>query len=802
MNSGNSGFESRKARKYVGSYRPKIEGRAKASGKAEFLDDIASNLRFPGLLHARVLRSPYPHALIKGLDTSEAERMPGVHTVLRYDDPEVAALKPTTNAWTSFNTVAYDTMYYPTYRDRKVLGDKAHWVGDEVGVVVVAETEKIAEEALKRVEVQWEELPFVLDPGEAMKPGAPVIHPEINPSGNTLPPEDLCGPDIYRIRGHVEEAFDEADEIVEVSANYHYADHGCLDTRACLMVWKDGALTCWTNLYQADQTRMFLAQMLDMPLHKVRVIVPYIGGSFGRGNTGDQCYYIFTAMAAKRAGRPVKFKYTRKEDFHDTRNGIEWAVKMSATKDGKITGCHFTGIGDSGAYSDHTIAALKYMSGFEIDECLLAHIPNMKMEAYAVYTNKIPGSCKRGIGNNQFNFTLFLAVELMAEKLGMDPIELSIRNFGHEWEGIPNKSVAAVLKEGAERIGWDKRPPTGRGELICGCRKRGLGFSLHDGWHAAWQEEPRGMVQLGLRLNPDMTVILQAPMAETGCGSNSCAVWACAEHLDFIGVPPENIKWVEKADTETGYKDMVQTDSSVSYLHAELMPEAAAILKAKLIAMAAAKLERPKEELDIQNGKVIVISEPVAGITVEELLWNETMIPILVTVEKMPPLDVTGVPYEATFAEVEVDMETGLVNVTRIVQLNDCGTVMYAAGAEAQQIGGQAMALGEALTEEIVYDESTGIPLNFNWVDYLIPTIMDLPRHVEAVPMEVWKGAGEYGACGIGESVTTCTCRAIANAIYNATGARVDSTPFKPEKVLAAIERVRAAQPAGERREG
>ncbi|WP_300459437.1 xanthine dehydrogenase family protein molybdopterin-binding subunit [Desulfobacula sp.] len=782
-------FEPRKPRQFVGSYRPKIEGYQKASGSSEFLDDIASGLRFPGMLHAKVLRSPFPHAIIKNLDTSAAEKMPGVHVVLRYDDPEIEALKPTTNSWTSFNTAAYDTMYYPNYRDRKVLGAKAHYSGDQVGAVVAAETEEIAYDALKSMKVQWEELAFELDPKEAMKKGAPVIHPEIDPKSNILPCEELCGPDVFRVRGDLDNAFANADEIVEVQSDYHFADQGCLDTRGCLLNWHKDELTCWTNLYQADQTRMYIAQMLDMKLHKVRVICPYIGGSFGRSNTGDQSYYIFTAIAAQRAKRPVKYKHTRQEDFHDTRNAIEWTLKMSATKDGSITGCYFNGIGDAGAYSEHTIAALKFMTGFEMDECLLHHIPNMKMEGYGVYTNKIPSGCKRGIGNNQLNMALFIAVELMAEKLGMDPIDLAIKNFSHEWEPPPNKSVTAVLREGAQRIGWEKRLPTNQGPLIDGRCKKGFGFSLHDGWHTAWQEEPRGMVQLGLRLNPDLSVILDAPMAETGCGSNSCAVWACADHLGFLGITPEDIKWVEKADTETGLKDMVQTDSSVSYLHAELMPEAAAKLKIKILAMAAKKFEQSIENMDIENGRVFVRSDPDKNMSIKELLWNETLVPIPVMVEKLTPLDKTGVPYEATFAEVDVDIELGRIHVKKIVQLNDCGTVMYATGAEAQLIGGQAMALGEALTEEIVYDKTTGIPLNFNWVDYLIPTMLDMPD-IEPVAMEVWEGAGEYGACGIGESVTTCTARAIANAVYNATGARVDATPFKPEKVLAALDAV------------
>jgi xanthine dehydrogenase molybdenum-binding subunit len=793
-------FEPRQSRKFVGSYRPKIEGYQKASGSSEFLDDIASGLRFPGMLHAKVLRSPFPHAIIKSLDTDEAEKMPGVHVVLRYDDPEIAALKPTTNSWTSFNTVSYEKMYYPNHRDRKVLGAKANWVGDQVGAVVAAKTEEIAYKALKSIKVQWEELPFELDPKEAMKPGAPVIHPEINPRTNILPSEELCGPDIFRTRGNVDKAFANGDEVVEVVTDYHFADQGCLDTRGCLLNWQGDELTCWTNLYQADQTRMYIAPMLDLKLHKVRVICPYIGGSFGRSNTGDQSYYIFTAIAARRAKRPVKYKHTRQEDFHDTRNYVEWSLKMSAAKDGSITGCSFHGTGDAGAYSEHTIAALKYMSGYEIDECLLYHIPNIKMEAYGVYTNKIPSGCKRGVGNNQLNLALFLAVELMAEKLGMDPIDLTIKNFSHEWKKPPNKSVSAILREGATRIGWEKRHPTGQGPLIDGTRKRGLGFSLHDGWHASWQEEPRGMIQLGLKLNPDLTVILDAPMAETGCGSNSCAVWACADHLDFIGIKPEDIKWIEKADTETGLKDMVQTDSSVSYLHAELMSEAAAKLKIKILNMAALKFEQPIENLDIEKGKVFVSSDPDKNMMIKELLWNETLVPIPVLVEKMPPLEVTGVPYEATFAEVEVDIELGKIHVTKIVQLNDCGTVMYATGAEAQLVGGQAMGLGEALTEEIIYDPSTGIPLNFNWVDYLIPTMLDMPE-IDPVAMEVWEGAGEYGACGIGESVTTCTARAVSNAVYNATGARVDSTPFKPEKVLAALAAVEHAG-CSEKQEG
>ena len=308
-------------------------------------------------------------------------------------------------------------------------------------------------------------------------------------------------------------------------------------------------------------------------------------------------------------------------------------------------------------------------------------------------------------------------------------------------------------------------------------------------WHAAWQEQPRGRVQLRIRLNPDGTVILDAPMVETGPGSNSCAVFACAEALSFLGVTPEDVTWVEKVDTETTVKDMVQTDSAVSYLHAELMNDAAAQLRDQVMERAVIALETTADRLDIQNGLVLVKGDPERSLTVKELLWQGDMTPLIASVNKVPPEEVTGVPFAGTFVEVEVDEADGKVEVLKIVQLNDCGTVMYASGVEAQQTGGQCIGMGEALFEEIVYDQKTGRPLNFNWVDYHIPTMLDYPD-IEPVPLEVWRGAGEYGPCGIGEVVTTNTPRAVANAVYNAIGVRIDEIPITPQKVLAALGKV------------
>ena len=422
-------------------------------------------IRFPGMLYAKVLRSPYAHCRLKRVDASRAEALPGVHAVITYEDPEAAAFKPTNCAWTGVDTVPYDRMYWATFRDKRVFGPYCTWAGDEAGVVAAAETEALADEALRLLDLEWEVFEHVLDPHESVSPDAPRIHPDLNHGSNTLPPEPLCGDDLWFDKGDVDRALAESDVVVEVNSKYHNADHGCLDTMGCMIHWTEDRLTCWSNSYQGDQLRAHLCTMLDLPMHKVRVIIPYLGASMGRWNVGDQLFFLFTALLSKRTGRPVRFKHTRREDFHDTRNAIEWRCRMGGNRDGTITGAHFTGLADAGGYVEHTIAALKFMTGFEVPECFIAPIENIRFQGRSVYTNKIPGGCMRGIGNNQFNLCLMLAVDELAEKLGLDPIDLALKNFGHEWGRKPDVSLKALLEEGARRIGWADRHPrrTGAG---------------------------------------------------------------------------------------------------------------------------------------------------------------------------------------------------------------------------------------------------------------------------------------------------------------------------------------------------
>lgn len=773
-------------RKFVGGYQPRIDAWEKARGKVKYIDDLTIKSRFPELLYAKVLRSPHAHARIKKIDVTRAEQLAGVVSVMTYKDEEFASLRPTNAGWTDgVDTVSYDRMMWRKFIDRRVLGDSACWVTDEVGAVVAAETEEIADEAIRLIDVEWDVLPFVLDPMEAMKPGAPQIHPEIT-LNNILPPDKVGGEDVFMDKGDVDQGFADAEVIVDGTSIHHNATQASLDNWCCVVHWTDEKLTLYSNSYEADQSRMHISEMLGLPLHKVNVISSYVGGQFGRGDTGEQPFFLFTAVLSKKTGRPVKFRHTRRESFHDSRQPSIYYGKVGAGKDGIITSLYFKSIGNTGAYADHSIFALKFAPK-EIAEVSFAHIPNVKLESYAVYTNKLPACMMRGVGNSQFNLIFGHVIDLLAEKLDMDPIDLCIKNFGHKWETLPNKSLTQVLKQGAEKIGWkEKRHKPGRGPTRDKVKKRGVGFSVHPAWHAEWQEVRRGRIPVSITLNPDGTVILNAPTVETGTGSNTCNVLGCAEALSFLNITPEDIHWNHVVNTETSLKDCVQTDSSVSYLQSEVLAVAAKEIKKQILERAEPVFNVKSRELNIADGHIFVRKNPDQSLSVKEVLFQDDLVPIVVTTSRVPNAKKTGVPYFANFAEVEVDIDTGKVDVLHLVVINDCGTVMFASGAEAQQVGGQVMGMGEALTEEIIYDEITGVPLNFNFIDYKIPTMADMPE-IDPILLEIWKGAGKYGACGVGEGTLTCTPRAIMNAIYNAIGVRINDIPIKPEKIIRAM---------------
>ncbi|MDR1572645.1 MAG: xanthine dehydrogenase family protein molybdopterin-binding subunit [Clostridiales Family XIII bacterium] len=788
-------YVPRAKHRYVGAYRPKIDAMDKALGRTKFFDDLSVAAAVPRMLHCAILNAPHANGRILSMDSSAAEAMEGVHAVLRYDDPEVLALKPTTHSWTDTAITPYHRETLPRWWDRVVLGDRSRFVGEQMGVAVAAETREIAEEALRRVRVEWETAPAFLETDEAMMEGAAILHPESSPDSNQTPHRleleavDESVDDIVLDVGDVEKALAEADAVVETDCTFGGDTvHGTLDFRGVMVRWDEDQMEVWTNHYFSDQVRMHLHEMLGLPLAKIRVHNTNCGAHMGKYNTGENVFFIIAAILSRRARRPVKYKMNVHEEFAESRTAVNFRIRAGAMKDGRITGWIWDGTANNGAYTCVTGYALTAFLCAEGMPRLFSSVESMRISSRVIFTNRLPGGVMRSIGNIQQNWPLSQTVDALAEKLGLDPIVIYKKNFGNPYNPYPNSSVAAVIDAGAREIGWERRHRAGEGEWIDGCKKRGLGMSLHNQWHAEWQENARGRIEVCIRVNPDLSVLLNAPTKETGAGGNSAAVLACAESLSFLGTAPEDIKWIAEGDTDMGLRDVPPTDSVVSFLLSEALVGAAREVKREFLARAALILGLEAASLDMDDGLIFAHGRPDEPLMrAGDLMMDDDCVPItgynIRDNDKRP----TGTGYGAWFAEVEVDTETGEARALHMVIVNDVGQVMHASGAESQQIGGiSCIGMGESFSEELCYDRRTGALLNANYLDYRMQTLADSPP-VSPILIEEWRGAGEYGACGIAESTTTGVCAAVGNAIYNAVGVRIGRPPFTPRKLLAAL---------------
>ncbi|MCL1896428.1 MAG: molybdopterin-dependent oxidoreductase, partial [Clostridiales bacterium] len=556
-------FEPRVERDYIGTYCPRTDGLKKAAGRAQFTDDVTLKRNYPDMLYMRMLKSPYPHAKIKGIDSSAAEALPGVVSVLRYDDPEVQAFPSMPGAYNdAVGTLTRAQAWTAGLFDRRILGDHARWVGDELGIAIAATSEETVEEAMKLLKVEWEVLPFALTVEDAIKPDAPIIHPEINPDSNFIPNVESWGPDVFYELGDFDKAFPESEVTAEARASFNSAEQGALEYWSGMVDWnEEDEILVLSDSYGVDQTRWSLHEFFKVPLSKIRVITPYQGGQHGRADTHEQYFFYVCAVMSRRAGRPVKYRQTRREHFHDTRSTADFTIRLGATKEGRLTACEVEILNNQGAYFDLGSEDVKLValgSWFESD---IYSIPNFRAVGRGVYTNRIPCGCMRAVGNVQWNYILSIGIEAMAEELGMDPLDIYMSSWGSRAVPAPNPLVEEVLRKGAGIIGWENRRPHGDGGPSTGGRKkRGMGFAVGQTWHTEPYEFRRGPTQVMIKLNPDGTVILNAPTVEVGTGSNQCAVLACAESL---GVEPDRITWIYYQDTDSGIKDQVQSDSAV-----------------------------------------------------------------------------------------------------------------------------------------------------------------------------------------------------------------------------------------------
>lgn len=752
----------------VGNRVPMIDAAAKVKGTAQFTDD----LMLSGMLHGKILRSPLPHAKILHIDTLRAERLPGVKGVMTGKDIP-------------------DRMYgiVPKARDEYALAkDKVRYIGDEVAAVCAIDPE-IAEDALELIKVDYEELPAVFDPLEAKKEGAPLIHDGVK--NNTS----------FSIRkefGNVEKGFAESDFVFEDSFYSQAVNHAPLEPHAALAQYDPlkGELTIWSSTQIPFFLRRNLSATLLIPESKVRVIKPKVGGGFGQKidmYAKDFCACWF----AIRLGRPVKFVYEREEVFIGTRqrHPMYITVKTGMKKDGSILAQQFTAYADGGAYNSTAPTMIALSCYFLM---IPYRIPNLIYEGHHVYTNKPVGGAMRGHGIPQARFAVERQLDICAERIGIDPAELRIKNSIHAGEPHPAKFIinscgfSDCVKKAAEAIGWKEK----RGKLPFG---RGVGIagaSFPSGVSNMSHISSGAVVQLG----QDGAVNVLTGAADIGQGAETVISQIVAEEL---GVPIEDIR-ITAADTGITPLDPGTFGSGVTVRAGNAARLAAVEVKNKLLKFVAEKLEANLEDIVAKDRKIFVKGSPETGMTFLEAIkgyqYADLPMPIVGRASWFPPAtepttlfkeDGNFAPsysFMAQTAEVDVDLQTGKIKLLKMVTAHDCGKAINPMLVEGQLEGSVVGGMGQALYEDVVVEK--GQVMNPSFLDYGFPTVMEMPE-IEAIEVETNDPVGPFGAKEAGEGTQLSPAPAIVNAIYDAIGVDFKELPVTPEKILKALGRNR-----------
>ena len=753
----------------VGKSVPRLDGYEKATGAAKFTGDMW----LYRMLHGKVLRSPYAHARIVSIDTSRAEKLEGVKAILTHKDVPRALIGES------------------GIEDAYILPDKVRFVGDEV-LAVAAESEEIAEQALELIDVKYEELPIVLTPEEALRPGAPLIPP---PEVSTTNLSEVDSRTLVLERGDVEKGFGEADLIVEDNYHTSFVQHLPIEPRACLAKWDNEKLTVWVSTQQPFPYRQTIASVLGIPQTRVKLISPYLGGSFGSKYEGR--YAILAAIMAEKTGRPVMFRFTREEDMlSKMRQAVDIQIRLGVKKDGTFSAILGKLITASGGYiwSHNTAAAAPILGLFRS--------PHAKYEALGVYTNHPYTGEMRGVTTAIITFGLAQSIDRIAEELGLDPVEFIKRTHiqaGDECkvshrqrDGVVLSSCGLdeCLERGAEAIGWRAKWKGYRTPVeVRGHKRVGIGMAAM----TQGSSIPTAASGSVVKINSDGTVDLLMPVVEMGTGTKTTQVQVLAEAL---GIPIE-IVHVINADTEVTplcpYGQIASTSAHTEALATKLAGEDA---RQQLLEQAAIELHVKPEALEIEDGVIYVKDNPDTATSIREIaaMTGAGTTPVVGRgVVTCPNWPAKARSYGAVFAEVEVDTETGEVAVLKYVSAHDVGRAINPAIVQGQIIGGVVMGIGWALSEELHFDNQ-GRPLNFSLTDYKIFTSADCPEIIPII-VESDDPLGPYGAKGFGEAPLSAVPGCIANAIYNAIGIRFKELPITPEKVLKALREGRREYP-------
>lgn len=738
----------------VGKRHPKIDGWERVSGRATYPSDIF----LPGMLYAKVLRSPHPHAKVVKIDAAKARALPGVKAVLTAAD---------------LGPYSWDKSPGRSHHDMPILVEIARFAGDEIAVVAAVD-EDSAQQALDLIKVDYQILPFVIDPEEALKPTAPKVHP----GGNLA-----RGKPTVLQRGNIEQGFQEADVVYEGRYYTPMLQHASAEPRVCVARWERGKLTVWDSTQYTFSTQQGLAFILKIPMSKVRVICDYMGGGFGDKLQVER-YSVLASILSMKTGHPVKMELTREENFlaaHHRYASICY-LKYGAKKDGTLTAIQAKVIADLGAYAhiDGAFGVIETMKG--VYRC-----PNVRAEGYNAYTNKPEGGTMRCVGHPQGEFAQEVHMDIMAEKLGMDPVAFREKNYARLADGdqdrkIPFSSNAmeACIRKGADAMGWAQRwqkPNASTGPV-----KKGLGMAIHACRHGAMVPPSAGMV----KLNSDATVNVLVGTADVGASQKTTMAMIAAEEL---GIPLSAVS-VTSADTEVTLDTGSSGGSKQTITAGTAIKLAAADAKKQLFEIAAKELKTGVENVELRSGSFYA-----KGV--------EKGMPMTAVLKKAPatitgrgtgsrPQGVTTHCFAAHFIEVEVDTLSGKVRVVKVVAAHDAGKVINVLGAENQVDGGTIQGLGFGMTENQVFDQATGLCLNPNLVDYKMFTMKDAPE-IQSILIEPLDPHGPYGAKGLGEPPYSVPAPAIANAIYNAIGVRFTELPINVPSILEGLNKTAAA---------
>jgi CO/xanthine dehydrogenase Mo-binding subunit/aerobic-type carbon monoxide dehydrogenase small subunit (CoxS/CutS family) len=759
----------------VGRSVRRIDADEKVTGKAEYAYDMA----LPGMVYGDILRSPLAHARITRIDTARARELPGVLAVLTQADMPSAHF----GAFTQDETALADGV--------------VRYVGEGVAAVIAAD-EETAQAALELIDVDYEPLPAVVDPEAAMAEGAPQLHE--GAERNIVAHNRVIG-------GDIEQGFAEADVIYEDRFETSRQCHVCLEPHAVIADWHpSGRVTLWMSSQSTFFDRFGLSGIFGLPANKIRIICPYLGGGFG-SKSEPHSIYVVAIQAARLTGLPVKMFHSRDEEFTSsrTRHPEILYLKTGLKRDGSITARQARVILNNGAYTS-------YGPGVSVTQSMLGgavyKIPRYRYDGYTVYTNTPIGGAFRGFGSPQFTFAAEIHTDMIAERLGMDPVEFRLKNLSEPGDlavsgpQLTTCGVRECLTEAAKAIGWaDKhgnrqRPNRGVG-IACGTHFTSGKF--HPGLNADF-------CAASIKLNPDGSVSLLIGAVEMGTGAATTAVaQICAEEL---GVGLDDVQ-VITSDSETIPADFGTYGSRVTTLAGNAVRLACEQVREQLLHYGAEALDVKPDAVAMGGGRVYLRDDPSVGRTLSEvalsaLFRDRDGRQIMAMAHYDAPCDLpdpeTGVgdfaqsySFGVHAIEVEVDPETGHVTVENVVAATDCGNVINPALAESQVEGGVAQGLGYALMEDLVCDKD-GQVLNPHLSGYRIPSATEMPP-ITSLWVETDDPRGPYGAKGLGEMGLVPTAAAVSNAIYDATGVRLVKIPMTPERVLNAIH---AYRPGGE----